>query len=106
MSSPTRSGELPGWRHAILNARYARAATKELSLASSWLRTTEGSGPVGTVTGERGRVASRSRGGAPTRGGPRWRSEGRRAGRDVSRRSLTLSPFTTEGDRIPHDLGR
>src|SRR5437016_12671046 len=48
MSSPTRSGELPGWRHAILNARYARAATKELSLASSWHRTTEGSRPRGS----------------------------------------------------------
>src|ERR1700675_2276605 len=47
MSSPTRSGELPGWRHAIQNARYARAATKELSLASSWHRTTEGSRPRG-----------------------------------------------------------
>ena len=41
MSSPTRSGELPGWRHAILNARYPRTATRELSLASSWHRTTE-----------------------------------------------------------------
>src|SRR2546426_8710340 len=48
MSSPTRSGELPGWRHAILNARYPRVATKELSLASSWHRTTEGSRPRGS----------------------------------------------------------
>ena len=29
MSSPTRSGELPGWRHAILSGRYPRTATKE-----------------------------------------------------------------------------
>ena len=43
MSSPTRSGESPGWRHAIPNARYPRAATKGSSLASSWRRTTEGS---------------------------------------------------------------
>ena len=41
MSSRTRSGELPGWRHVILNARYPRAATQELSLASSWHLTTE-----------------------------------------------------------------
>src|SRR5688500_13950218 len=34
MSSPTRSAELPGWRHAIQSVQSPRAATKESSLAS------------------------------------------------------------------------
>ena len=41
ISSPTRSGELPGWRRAILNAPCPRAAMKESSLGSSWHGTTD-----------------------------------------------------------------
>jgi hypothetical protein len=48
MSSPTRSGDMPGSRPAILSARYPRAATKESSLASSCHRTTEDSRSHGT----------------------------------------------------------
>ena len=76
ISSPTRSEELPGSRHAIPNARYPRAATKASSLGSSWLRTIDSSAratqfdlgelavcrswPVGSSVGRRSSLVARS----------------------------------------------
>src|SRR5438093_3967628 len=95
MWSPIRSGELPGWRHAILSARYPRAATKESSLASSWHRATEVPDHTAQVTFPH----TRARHGAVVR----WRSR-RREMIDLVARSReerikdTLEDLRTEVD--------